>query len=86
MSVIKTSVFQLLEQFPDRGEDIKQLFRESREFQSMCEDYRQCAEALQHWNQSNGKEAPIRRQEYESLLEELVDEIWQYLDNPLFNA
>ena len=82
MSVIKTSLFHLLEQFPDRGEDIKQLLKESREFQSMCEDYRQCAEALRHWNRSNEKDAPARRQEYELLLQELVDEIRMCLNQP----
>jgi hypothetical protein len=29
-----------------------------------------------HWNQSNEKEAPTRRQEYEQLFQELMDEIW----------
>ena len=82
MSVIKTSVFHLLEPFPDRGEDIKQLIIESQEFQSICEDYRQCAEALRHWNRSNEKDAPARRQEYESLLQELEDEIRMYLNQP----
>ena len=75
MTVIKSSVFNVLEKFPDRSEDIKRLFKESQEFQAMCEDYRQCAEALLHWNQSNDNNAPARRQEYELLLQELADEI-----------
>ena len=76
MTVVKSSVFHVLEKFPDRGEDIKRLYKESPDFQTICEDFRQCDEALHHWNQSNEKEAPARRQEYEQLLQELVDEFW----------
>ena len=75
MTVIKSSVFHVLEKFPDRRKDIRRLFKESREFQCICEDYRQCAEALHHWNRSNDKHAPARKQEYAILLQELVDEI-----------
>ena len=81
MTVIKSSVFNVLEKFPERSGDIKRLFKEDREFQTVCEDYRQCAEALQHWNQSNEKDAPARRREYATLLQELMDEIYQYLNN-----
>jgi uncharacterized protein YdcH (DUF465 family) len=80
MTVIKSSVFKVLETFPGNRDDIKRLFKMNREFQSICEDYRQCAEALNHWSQSNEKEAPNRRQEYEQLLKELMDEIYLYLN------
>ena len=79
MTVIKSSVFHVLEKFPDRAGDIKRLYKENQEFQTMCEDYRQCAEALHHWNQSNEKEALARRREYAQLFQELVDEICLYL-------
>ena len=80
MTVIKSSVFHVLEKFPDRGGDIKRLYKESQEFQIICEDYRQCAEALRHWNQSNEKEALARRREYAQLFQELMDEISFYLN------
>ena len=80
MTIIKSSVFHILEKFPDRAGDIKRLYKKNQEFQTICEDYRQCAEALHHWNQSNQKEAATRRQEYEQLLQELGDEIWLYLN------
>ena len=79
MTIIRSSVFHVLEKFPDRSGDIRRLYKESREFQTMCEDYRQCAEALHHWHQSNDKEAPVRRREYEQLFQELRDEICLYL-------
>jgi hypothetical protein len=78
--LFKSSVFHVLEKFPDRAGDIKRLYKENQDFQIICEDYRQCAEALRHWNQSNKKEAPIRRQEYAQLFQELMDEICLYLN------
>ena len=80
MTVIKSSVFHVLEKFPDRAGEIKRLYRASQDFQTVCEDYRQCAEALHHWNQSDEKAASIRRQEYAQLVQELMDEICLYLN------
>jgi len=80
MTVIKSSVFQVLEKFPERAVDIKRLYRKNQEFQTVCDDYRLCAEALHHWNQSHEKAAPIRRQEYAQLFQELMDEICLYLN------
>jgi len=75
MSVIQTSIFTVFERFPDHKDNIKRLFRESKTFQTMCEDYRKCAEALRHWNQSSSEEAPARREEYAALLRDLEAEI-----------
>ncbi len=80
MTVIKNTIFSILERFPGRKDDIRQLFRQSEGFQVLCEDYRQCFEALQHWNQSEDEDAPMRRQEYEVLLRELSEEILQNLN------
>jgi len=80
MPVIQTSVFTVLKLFPDRVDTIKQLFKENETFQSVCEDYRRCAEALHHWNQSASDEAPVRREEYAGLLQDLEAEILQNLN------
>ena len=80
MTLIKSSVFHVLEKFPDRAGDIKRLYKKSQEFQTVCHDYRQCEEALRHWNQSHEKEASARRNEYEQLFQELMDEIRLYLN------
>ena len=66
-------------QFPDRKDTVKHLFRESETFQSVCEDYRRCAEAMQHWNQSASVETPARREEYAALLRDLELETLQDL-------
>ena len=80
MPVIRTSVFTVLERFPDRKDTVKQLFKENETFQSVCEDYLKCAEALRHWSQSASEEASVRREEYAELLQDLEAEILQCLD------
>ena len=75
MPVIRTSIFTVFERFPDRKDNIKRLFRESKTFQTICKDYRKCAGALQHWNQSSSEEAPVRMEEYAALLRDLEAEI-----------
>ena len=80
MPVIQTSVFSVVRRFPDRGDTVKRLFRESETFQSVCEDYRRCAAALRHWNESTSDEAPVRREEYAGLLQDLEAEILQNLN------
>lgn len=80
MTVLKTSVFSVVKRFPDRTDAVKRLFKKSETFQTVCEDYRKCAEALRHWNESVSEEAPARREEYATLLQDLEAEILQSLD------
>ena len=80
MTVIHSNLFHVVKRFPDRKEAVKRLFRESDTFQTVCEDYRRCAEALRHWNQSASEEAPARREEYAALLRDLETEILQSLN------
>ena len=75
MTVIQSGIFHVLEIFPDHSGDITRLFKENQEFQTVCDDYRQCAKALRYWNQSKAKEAPARRQEYDGLLQQMLEEI-----------
>lgn len=75
MTVIQPSLFILLERFPERKETIVALFKNNESFRTLCEDYRQCGEALQHWIQSLDEDAPVRMQEYEALLQDLEEEI-----------
>jgi len=80
MPVIQTSLFSVMKRFPDHKDAVKKLFAESESFQTVCEDYRRCAEALRHWNRSTSEEAPARREEYEALLRGLEEEILQSLN------
>ena len=79
MPVVRTSLSIVLAKFPDHKDKIKSLFRESGTFQSLCEDYRRCAEASTYWNQSASQQAPARREEYGNLLQDLSEEILQNL-------
>jgi hypothetical protein len=79
MGVIQSSLFTITERFPKHKKTIRTLFRDSERFKSACDDYRRCAEALQHWRQSDSAEAPARREEYAALLQDLEVEILQSL-------
>lgn len=79
MSIIESGLFFVFERFPDRKATVKALYRESEDFQSLCEDYRQCAAALRYWQQSSEDYAPARRLEYTALLQELEEEIVKFL-------
>jgi hypothetical protein len=79
MSIIEPSLFLVFERFPDHKEAVKALYRESEDFQSLCEDYRQCAVALRHWRRSSEEHAPARREEYTLLLQELEEELSKIL-------
>ena len=77
MPIVHTSLSNVLAEFPDHEATIQRLFRENETFQTLCQDYRQCSEALKYWNQSVSEEAPARREEYGTLLRDLAEEILQ---------
>lgn len=83
MSVIQQSLLTICDRFPDRVEKIKALFNNDESFKTLCEDYRRCAEALQHWNQSLDENASMRVGEYEALLRELEEEILQTVNESM---
>ena len=80
MTVIKTSLFSVLEKFPHHKKAIGRLYRESDSFQTLCEDYQSCAAALGHWEKSDSEEAALRKEEYSALLQDLEKEIMQFLN------
>jgi hypothetical protein len=86
MSVIKSAIFTIYERFSDRKDTVKRLFNASDEFQTLCDDFRQCCQALEYWNQSIKADAPARRQEYKALRRELEDEINRLIDEAELKA
>jgi len=52
---------------------------EDPEFHALCEDYDVCIEALRYWSQSKEPEAQTRVNEYLNLVQELEEEIVQFL-------
>ena len=52
---------------------------EDPEFLALCEDYDACIEALQYYAKSKEPEAETRVNEYRTLVQELEEEIIQFL-------
>ena len=80
MAVIHSSLLYVLNRFPSRKDAICRFFRENEEFQTICDDYRRCLEAIKRWDQSQLEEASARRREYVELLQELELEISRILN------
>ena len=79
MKIIRPGLFAVLKRFPKHKESAKRLFKESEEFQTMCEDFESCIKALDHWNRSKEEIAAKRRAEYAAIIQELEEEILQKL-------
>ena len=66
--------------FGGRDALIERAFRQSESFRSLCEDYHECAAALDRWKRRDTSDALSRRQEYADLLVELDREIQRWLE------
>jgi len=75
MGVIHPSIFFVIKRFPEHKDVLKELYLISASFQSMCEDYQACIEALSHWNNMDSENAMARRNEYGELIQSLESEI-----------
>ena len=80
MPVIHSGVFTVLKKFPEHRHALQRLFRSNDQFRTLCKDYRMCEAALDHWTLSKLEQAPLRKREYASLLQELEIEILQSVD------
>jgi hypothetical protein len=69
----------VMENFPEAVVRIRELFQESPEFQSLCEDYRECLANWRHWRQVISEQAPDYCKIYAELLQELEQEVRQSL-------
>jgi hypothetical protein len=76
----KAALASVLEKFPEAAARIRELFHQSFSFQSLCEDHRDCLAAWRYWRQATTKEAPALCQSYTELLQELEQEVRQYLE------
>jgi len=80
---IQHNLFGLFERFPKRKETIKALFKNNESFRTLCEDYHRCADTLHYWNQTTDEDALARIREYETLLQELEEEILQNVNESI---
>jgi hypothetical protein len=69
-----------MQRLPESKNALRQLYRTSESFQSICHSYQKCSEALRYWTKSEHEEAPNRQREYSELMQELELEIIQSLE------
>jgi hypothetical protein len=67
--------------FPGRDATIDLGFRDQPTFRELCQDYRDCAAALENSRRLKGDHPSSRTEEYASLLVELAKEIELWLDS-----
>ena len=65
--------------FPEIGALIERAYRNSPSFRDLCQDYRNCAVALDRWIQLAGDEPAQRVEEYTELLAELAAEVESWI-------
>ena len=80
MGVDKTPILKIYDYFPGYREKIRKFLTVYSNFQSLCEDFLQCREAMNYWSGSEKPEAPELRLEYMELTHELEFEIIQFLN------
>ena len=68
-------------EFPGRDELIGCAYRENRSFRDLCQDYSECAAALEGWRRSDDDASSLRAREYAELLGELESEIELFLES-----
>ena len=68
--------------YPRYADVIDRGFREDPAFRDLCEDYQQCAIALEDNRRYRGGESIERIAEYEQLLGELANDIEVWLGEP----
>ena len=83
MPVLHPGLFLVIERFPDHKKALHRLHACEEAFQTLCENYQQCTEAIRYWAQCGDEKAPERRREYGELLHELEMEILQYCSEDL---
>lgn len=72
--------------FPGRDALIDRSFSVHRSFRELCQDYRNCAVALERWRRLSDDEPSQRAREYAELLAELACEIEAWLGAIDFGA
>ena len=73
-------IHYIFQRLPEKKHLIALLLAKDPEFVSLFEDYNDCVYALRHWGQSKAPEAQTRVHEYNSLVQELEEEIHQALE------
>ncbi len=75
MTVIKPGLFLIMQQWPSKKNILRRMYRGSRSFQTLCDDYQKCIEAMKYWTQSDYVQALERCNEYQDMMNGLENEI-----------
>ncbi len=70
----------VLENFPEAGARIRELFQQKPSFQDLCKDYRECLATWRYWRQEASEQAQAYCKIYGELLQELEQEVRQFLE------
>jgi hypothetical protein len=77
----RNSILDLITaRFAGRDLLIERGYRRNASFRSMCEDYRDCVDAIDRLRKDGSAIAATRREEYTELLDELLSEIRDWLE------
>jgi hypothetical protein len=71
----------IVARFPGHRGSLERLYTRSESFRSLCEDVRDCLAAIETWTQSTAEEAPVYREEFAILLQELDEELLEDVKN-----
>jgi hypothetical protein len=80
MSVIHPGLFLIMHRFPSEKNNLRRLYLDSQSFQTLCDDYQKCTEAIEHWTHSRHDQALARSREYRELRQGLEWEIKERID------
>ena len=81
MSVIRPSLFLIMQRFPECKDALRYMYSRDNHFKTLCNNYQICSEALHYWRESEHEVAPDRHREYLALLHEIEKDIRQHLEN-----
>jgi hypothetical protein len=74
-----TSLKFIIERYPSQEMIIRRMFKEDESFQAFCDDYEACVNALDYWRESLDPVASSRIEEYVIILNELEQELHDFL-------
>jgi len=80
MSIIHPGLFLVMQRFPHKKDMLRHMYMTSQTFQTFCDDYRKCTDALEYWTRSSHEAAEKRSREYRELRENLESEIMEIIN------
>jgi len=80
MPVRHHGLLLIMQRFPSEKDNLRGMYTRSQSFQTLCDDYWKCTEALAYWRRSEQDQGPERFGEYKELRQGLEEEIKEHLD------